>query len=68
MDGQPAAQGFVTAQLLDKQCGRMLIVAATHLKAKAGFENEQTRVHQVRVVVILEQCAHTSLVKSAFCC
>lgn len=46
IDGQPAAQGFVTAQLLDKLCGRAVIVAATHLKAKAGFENEQTRVHQ----------------------
>lgn len=45
MDGQPAAQGFVTAQLHDKQSGRSLLVAATHLKAKA--DNEHTRVHQV---------------------
>jgi hypothetical protein len=47
MDGQPAAQGYVTAQLHDKQSGRCLVVAATHLKAKAGVDNEQTRVHQV---------------------
>jgi hypothetical protein len=47
MDGQPAAQGFVTALLHDKQSGRSLLVAATHLKAKAGVDNEQTRVHQV---------------------
>ncbi|WIA31940.1 hypothetical protein OEZ86_002799 [Tetradesmus obliquus] len=46
MDGQPAAQGFVTALLHDKQSGRSLLVAATHLKAKAGVDNEQTRVHQ----------------------
>jgi hypothetical protein len=50
MDGQPAAQGFVTALLHDKQSGRSLLVAATHLKAKAGADNEQTRVHQVRTV------------------
>jgi hypothetical protein len=49
MDGQPAAQGFVTALLHDKQSGRSLLVAATHLKAKAGADNEQTRVHQVRL-------------------
>lgn len=47
VDGQPAPQGFVTAQLHDKLAGRTIIVAATHLKAKAGSENEQTRVHQV---------------------
>eukprot|EP00775_Hariotina_reticulata_P003332 gene3332-3609_t len=46
MDGQPAAQGYVTAQLHDKQSGRCILVAATHLKAKAGADNEQTRVHQ----------------------
>ena len=47
MDGQPAAQGFVTALLHDKLAQRHLLVAATHLKAKAGADNEQTRVHQV---------------------
>jgi hypothetical protein len=46
-DGQPAAQGFVTALLHDKQAGRAVLVAATHLKAKAGADNEQTRVRQV---------------------
>lgn len=51
MDGQPAAQGFVTAQLHDKLADRALVVAATHLKAKAGVENEQTRVHQVSQLV-----------------
>lgn len=47
MDGQPAAQGFVTALLQDKLSQRHVLVAVTHLKAKAGADNEQTRVHQV---------------------
>jgi hypothetical protein len=47
MDGHPAAQGFVTALLRDKQAHKHLLVAVTHLKAKAGADNEQTRVHQV---------------------
>jgi hypothetical protein len=37
----------VTALLHDKQAGRAVLVAATHLKAKAGADNEQTRVRQV---------------------
>lgn len=45
MDGHPAAQGFVTALLFDKQAQKHVLVAVTHLKAKA--DNEQTRVHQV---------------------
>eukprot|EP00878_Enallax_costatus_P027094 GHUV01029138.1.p1 GENE.GHUV01029138.1~~GHUV01029138.1.p1 ORF type:complete len:304 (+),score=44.01 GHUV01029138.1:593-1504(+) len=56
VDGQPAAQGFVTAQLHDKLAGHTLIVAATHLKAKAGFENEQTRVHQVSCLESYGMC------------
>lgn len=47
LDGQPAAQGFVTALLHDKQAQKHVLVAVTHLKAKAGADNEQTRVHQV---------------------
>jgi hypothetical protein len=48
VDGHPAAQGFVTALLHDKQAQKHVLVAVTHLKAKAGADNEQTRVHQVR--------------------
>jgi hypothetical protein len=58
LDGQPAAQGFVTALLHDKQAQKHVLVAVTHLKAKAGADNEQTRVHQVG-------CANSSSTKSA---
>lgn len=50
-EGHPAAQGFVTALLHDKQAEKHVLVAVTHLKAKAGADNEQTRVHQVRRTV-----------------
>jgi nocturnin len=56
MDGHPAAQGFVTALLRDKQAHKHLLVAVTHLKAKAGADNEQTRVHQVRQ--LLQEVEH----------
>lgn len=49
MDGQPAPQGFVTALLHDKLAQKDVVVAVTHLKAKAGADNEQTRVYQVSV-------------------
>lgn len=38
----------MTALLHDKQSHKHVLVAVTHLKAKAGPENEQTRIHQVR--------------------
>lgn len=37
----------MTALLHDKQAQKHVLVAVTHLKAKAGADNEQTRVHQV---------------------
>jgi nocturnin len=56
IDGQPAAQGFVTALLHDKQADKHVLVAVTHLKAKAGADNEQTRVHQVQQ--LLQEVEH----------
>lgn len=38
----------MVALLEDRQAGRLLVLAATHLKAKSGEENEQQRLRQVR--------------------
>lgn len=48
----------MTALLHDKQAQKHVLVAVTHLKAKAGADNEQMRVHQVG-------CANSSSTKSA---
>lgn len=37
----------MTALLHDKLAQKDVVVAVTHLKAKAGADNEQTRVYQV---------------------
>jgi hypothetical protein len=41
-------QGFVAATLRDRESGRLVVVAATHLKAKDGGPNDETRRAQVR--------------------
>lgn len=41
------------ALLEDRQAGRLLVLAATHLKAKSGEENEQQRLRQVRCRLLL---------------
>ena len=47
--------GMLYAVLEEQQTKQQLIVLNTHLKAKAGDDNEQIRVHQVSVPVA--QCA-----------
>lgn len=51
-------QGYVMATLRDVQAGRLVVVAATHLKAKEGAPNDETRREQVGGVggVVLNSC------------
>lgn len=45
--GGPMTQGYVIATLRDVASGRLLVAAATHLKAKDGGPNDETRRIQV---------------------
>ena len=47
-DGSQHSQGCLQVLLMDIQLQRQLLVATTHLKAKAGADNEAMRVSQVR--------------------
>lgn len=43
-------QGMLFLQLTDSKGGNVFIVACTHLKAKAGVDNDLTREHQVNAL------------------
>eukprot|EP00210_Caulerpa_lentillifera_P002961 g2827.t1 len=46
-DGSLMNQGFIILSLVDSTQNREFILATTHLKAKNGIEEEETRIHQV---------------------
>lgn len=47
MDGTGGNQGMLMVQLLDRKSGIRICAATTHLKAKAGVQNDAIRDHQV---------------------
>lgn len=46
MDGKSGNQGMLMVQLLDRKSGIRIHAATTHLKAKAGAQNDAIRDHQ----------------------